>query len=75
MGSLSQARVPSAVTVMVAESLGSRGSLVWVAGNFTGKPFDLLRLSVNKTKVARRKKITSINGITLIVAFFGLPPV
>src|SRR5690606_20349887 len=74
MRSLSQASAPSAATETVTEPAGSRGLLVSVCGSVTGTPWDLLRERVKRTKVASRKKMTSISGMISIRAFFLPPP-
>ena len=59
---------------MVTVPAGSRGSPVSESGTFTlGRPFDLFSESVNNTKVASRKKMTSMRGMISMRAFF-LPP-
>src|SRR5688500_18304924 len=73
MSSLSQPRVPSSRIDSVTEVPGSRGSLVWVAGRATERPPLLLSARVKRTKVASRKKITSIKGMISMRAFFGPP--
>src|SRR5580658_7988277 len=73
-GSLSQAIVPSAVTVIVAVPDGSRGSPVSELGRTTWGPADLFSESVKRTKVASRKKMTSMRGMISIRALFLPPP-
>src|SRR5580700_4194622 len=73
-GSLSQAIVPSAVTVIVAVPEGSRGSPVSELGRTTWGPADLFSESVKSTKVASRKKMTSIRGMISMRALFLPPP-
>src|SRR5580692_7356202 len=73
MGSLSHASAPSGRIVTVCEPLGSRGSPVTLSGCRTDWPLDLVSESVNRTKVASRKKMTSISGMISMRARF-LPP-
>jgi hypothetical protein len=62
-GSLSQAIVPSSVIVIVAVPEGSRGSPVSELGRTDVEARDLFSESVKRTKVASRKKMTSIRGM------------
>ena len=67
-GSLSQAIVPSCVTVIVAVPEGSRGTPVSVSGSDTLRPWERFSDRVKRTNVARRKKMISINGMISIRA-------
>src|SRR5471032_1534126 len=69
--SLFQAIAPSEVMLRVIA--GSRASAVSDFGRLTLMPADLLSESVNRMKVASRKKMTSMSGMISMRAFF-FPP-
>src|SRR3954469_14060734 len=72
MVSLSHANVLWSVTETVTEPSVLRGSPVDDCGRNTFTPAVLLRDSVKSTKVASRKKMTSMRGMISMRAFFAM---